>query len=203
MKYYDITIPISEATPEWPGDTAYRREERQTSAIVSKITMSSHFGTHVDAPRHFLFHKASVDKLALEKLTGKFRVAESKAFPLIPLSDVQKLNVKPGDKILFKTRNARLNTKPQFTADYASLSLEAAKYLAAKKIALVGIDYFGIEAKSAPGHPVHLALLSKGVVVVEGLNLNAVKPGTYQGAILPMKITGGDGAPARAVLWKQ
>ncbi len=202
MKFYDITIPLSETTPEWPGDNKYSREERQTSAIVSKITMSSHFGTHVDAPNHFLVVKMPGDKLPLDKFIGKFLVVQSKARNLIGVDEISRLKIKPGDRILFKTRNAKFNTKPEFMADYVSLSLEAARFLAKKKIGLVGIDYFGIEAKSAPGHPVHKALLQKNIVIVEGLNLNAVKPGTYQGAILPLKIDHGDGAPARAVLWK-
>ena len=203
MKFYDITIPLSDTTPEWPGDTKYVREERQTSAIVSKITMSSHFGTHIDAPKHFIFTNSSVDKLKLESLVGKFKVFEVFAKTQIELNHISKFTINSGDKIIFKTRNSKFVGKPLFTDDYTSLSLEAAKYLAKKKIALVGIDYFGIEAKSAPGHPVHKALLTKNIIIVEGLNLNTVPAGLYEGAILPLKIIGGDGAPARAVLWKR
>lgn len=202
MKFYDVTVPQGENTPEWPGDVKFERIERQTSAIVSKIVMSAHFGTHIDAPKHFLFNKKSVDQLPLSAMVGKFKVCAAKSKDSISVDEIKKFNIQKGDRILFKTINSNIVTGHKFDPFYVSLSLEAAKYLTKKKIALVGIDYFGIEAKSAPGHPVHTELLKNNIVIVEGLNLQKIKPGIYQGAILPMKIEGADGAPARAVLWK-
>ncbi len=202
MKFYDITIPLSNKTIPWPGDTKFTKKESKGSAIVSKLTMSTHSGTHVDAPKHFLFGKGGVDSITLNALIGKFYVVSLNSQKLIGLADVKKLKIKSGMRVLFKTRNSKLITKKQFTADYVSLSLEAAKYLAQKKVLLVGTDYLGIEAKSAPGHPVHKALLAKNIAIAEALNLSAVKPGEYLGAILPLNIVGGDGSPARAVLWR-
>ncbi len=198
----DITTPLARGSIAWPGDTRFSREEKKGTAIVSKLVMSSHSGTHIDAPRHFLFGKSGVDQIALSKLVGKAKVIEVKSKKFIEISDLQKNKILSGDKLLFKTRNSRLLKKKQFRADYVSLSLEAARFLASKKIDLVGTDYFGIEAKSAPGHPVHKALLRAGVVIVEGLDLSKVKPGKYNLAALPLKIKAGDGSPARAVLWK-
>ena len=202
MKYYDITIPLSENTANWPGAEKYKRVETKTSAITSTITLRSHYATHIDAPKHFVFEKSSVDKIKPELLIGKYKVFEVFSKSIIEIEDIQKFGISAGDRILFKTSNSKINLKPDFTENYVSLGLSVAKYLVQKRILLVGIDYFGIEAKSSPGHPVHKTLLSKNIVIVEGLNLKAVLPGTYQGAILPIKIEGGDGAPARAVLWK-
>jgi arylformamidase len=201
MKYYDLTLPLSPASVPWPGDQKFQRQERRGSAIVSKLTLSTHTGTHIDAPKHFLFNRGGIDSFALNQLVGKFTVYFVGAKSLISLADVKKLSIQAGMRVLFKTRNSGLITKRSFTANYVSLSLEAAQYLASKKVLLVGIDYFGVEAKSAPGHPVHKALLSKNIVIAESLNLKNVKPGTYSGAILPLLIKDGDGAPARAVLW--
>lgn len=180
----------------------YKREERKSSAIVSSITMSSHFGTHMDAPRHFIFTATSVDQIPLSTLVGKFKVFQVKSKQLIQKKDIERLPIQKGDRVLFKTINSNIITGAKFNPSYVSLSLEAAEYLAKKKISLVGIDYFGIEAKSAPGHPVHMALLSKNIIVIEALNLQKTPPGSYQGAILPLKIENGDGSPVRAVLWK-
>lgn len=202
MKFFDITIPLSNSIPSWPGDTKFQRIESKTSAIKSKLTLSSHFGTHIDAPRHFLFNKPGVDKINLDSLIGIYHVYELKSEKEITLLDVKKLNIQKGFRVLFKTRNSALLNKKTFTPNYVSLSLEAAKYLAEKKVLTVGIDYFGIEAKSAPGHPVHKILLSNNVVIVEGINLSSVKTGEYDGAILPLLIKNGDGSPARAVLWQ-
>jgi len=204
MKYYDITLPLSAATIPWPGDQRFARQENKDKdvAIVSKLTMSSHTGTHMDAPKHFLVSKAGIDSFSLDALVGEFTVAEMKSKNLISLAEVKKLNVKSGGRLLFKTRNHKLLAKKKFSADYVSLSLEAAKYLVSKKIKLVGIDYMGIEAKAAPGHPVHKTLLAGKIAIAEGLDLKNVKPGKYFGAILPLLIKNGDGAPTRAVLWK-
>lgn len=202
MKYYDISVPLSPNTANWPGGLEFKREELQTSAIVSNLQIRSHYGTHVDAPRHFLFNKESVDKLELNTLIGTFKVFEIKTEKFIETEHVKNLKIAKGDRVLFKTRNSKFITKKKFNPDYVSVALDAARFLAKKKITLVGIDYFGIEAKGSPGHLVHKTLLKNNIVIVEGVDLNAVKPGTYQGAILPLKIENGDGAPARAVLWK-
>ncbi len=203
MKFYDISTTLSANTPQWPGSQAFSREEFNGSAITSKLTLASHYATHVDAPKHFLFDKKSIDQTPVSALIGKFKVFAVASKQQIMVADIAKLKINAGDRILFKTRNSKIiGNKKEFTADYVSLSAEAAIYLAKKKIALVGIDYFGIEAKGQPGHPTHTALLSKNIVIVEGLDLKKVESGTYNGAILPLKIKDGDGAPARAVLWK-
>ncbi|HYF04872.1 MAG TPA: cyclase family protein [Patescibacteria group bacterium] len=203
MKYYDITKPLSSETIPWPGDTRFSMESKQTSAIVSKLTLSTHTGTHIDAPKHFIFDKIGVDKLPLTAFVGKFKVFDVKTKNLIEPKDLPLSKIKAGDRIILKTSNtAKLTKKTEFTDAYVSLSLEAAEILAKKKISLIGIDYFGIEAKAAPGHPVHKALLARNIVIVEGLLLTQVKAGEYNGAILPLKIVDGDGSPCRAILWK-
>jgi arylformamidase len=203
MKLYDISTSLSPSTPSWPGSEPFHREELRSSAITSKLTLASHYATHVDAPKHFLFNKKSIDKTPLEALVGTFKVFEVASKIQVMVADIAKLKINAGDRILFKTSNSKfIGTKKEFVEQYVSLSGEAATYLAQKKIALVGIDYFGIEAKGEPGHPTHTALLSKNIVIVEGLDLKKITPGTYNGAILPLKIKEGDGAPARAVLWK-
>jgi len=202
MKYFDISLTLSPATITWPGDSKFKRIEKKTSAITSRLEMPAHFGTHIDAPKHFLFNKTSVDKINLQKLIGPAQVFAIRAKNLITKKDIAKIPIKKGGKILFKTRNSGLLKKKKFTSNYLSLSLDAAKYLARKKIDLVGIDYFGIEAKSAPGHPVHKTLLRAGIVIIEGVDLSKVKPGQYNIAALPLKIKAGDGSPARVVLWR-
>ena len=202
MKYYDLTLTISEDSVTWPGDVPFTRNEQVSSAIVSTLHLSSHLGTHIDAPRHFIFDAGGIDKIQPSQLVGKFKVLQLKSKKLIDESELKKLKINKGDKVLFKTHNSKLIKESKFTADYTSLSLEAANYLAKKGVHLVGTDYFGIEAKSAPGHPVHIELLKKKIVIVEGLNMSAIKPGTYSGAILPLKIKNADGAPARAILWR-
>lgn len=202
MKIIDISLPLHQGLPAWPGDIKFQRKESRGTAITSKIIMSSHTGTHMDAPKHFLFNDQSVDKFALGKLVGRARVFTLDSREQISRAEIAQLPIQKGDRVLLKTRNSKLVTRKKFTPDYVSLSLAAAKHLAAKKISLIGIDYFGIETKSAPGHPVHKTLLKAGIVIVEGLDLSKVKPGVYNLAALPLRILDGDGSPARVILWK-
>ena len=204
MKFIDISLDLSPKTVTWPREQPMKHDERRGTAITSRFDMPSHFGTHIDAPKHFVFSMSGVDKIPLNKLIGPckvFKIKPSNDY-LIKLSDIKKLSIKKGDKILLKTTNSKLLSKNKFFDNYVSLSLEAAKYMASLPIDLVGIDYFGIEAKSAPGHPVHKALLKKHVVIVEAVDLSKVKPGNYNIAALPLKIKAGDGSPCRVVLWK-
>ncbi len=204
-KFYDISLNLDHTTIPWPGDVRFSRAENRGTGITSKIELSSHTGTHIDAPKHFLFDKSGADKIDLKKIIGPCRVIIPTLSPPhegeIERESLLKYKISRGERILLKTHNSALYKKGRFTSDYISLSLEAAQFLAKKKISLIGIDYLGIEAKSAPGHPVHKVLLKAGIVILEGLDLSKVKAGSYNLTALPLRIAGGDGSPARAVLW--
>jgi arylformamidase len=103
--------------------------------------------------------------------------------------------------VLFHTRNSHFWNEG-FRKDYTHLAPEAAEKLAAMGVKLVGTDYLSIEKFHSGHHLTHLALLSKNVIIVEGLNLTDIPEGDYELICLPLKISGGDGdgAPARAVL---
>lgn len=208
MKVYDISLAISKDTPVWPGQPAVEIEPISTlvkdGAAVSKLSFSSHVATHVDAPAHFLAGGKTVEEVALDQLIGPARVLDlTKVTKAIAVSHLKPFNINKGERLLFKTRNSRLLLERDFHSDYVYLSAEAAGYLVDKGVILVGIDYLGIEKKGAVGHPVHKTLLKNKVVVVEGLYLGEVSAGRYQLVCLPLRIVGGDGAPARAVLIRQ
>jgi arylformamidase len=119
--------------------------------------------------------------------------------------DFVRANVAHGTaRVLFKTRNSAFwnEPKPQFHTDFTYLTVEAATLLRDQGAKLVGIDYLSIEKSKSPGHPTHVALLSRGIVILEGLNLSDVPAGRYELICLPLKLRSelGDGAPARAVL---
>jgi len=202
MKIFDISTSLEVGMAVWPGDVKFKRQEARGNAAVSRLIMSSHAGTHIDAPRHFLPGKNSVDQIALPKLVGRVKVIAVKSKKMIALKDFRSSDIKAGDRILFKTSNSALYKKKKFTAHFISIAPETARFLAYKKIDLVGIDYLSVDAYEDSDFPVHKILLKAGVVIVEGINLNNVKPGDYNFAALPLKITRGDGAPARVILWK-
>ena len=84
--------------------------------------------------------------------------------------------------------------------DYTHLTEGAAKYLVEQGVKVVGVDYLSVEEFKKPGAPAHRALLSQGVIIIEGLNLSDAEPGMYELYCLPLRIAGADGAPARVVL---
>ena len=204
-KIIDVTLPLSAQVPVFPGDARFALEtteriETGGSSNLSRIALSSHAGTHVDAPYHFLADGATVDQLPLEILMGKARVIQVAAVNSIERSHLEPLNLRDDIRLLIKTRNSGMLRQPDFQSDFVFLSPAAATYLAQAGIKLVGFDYLSIDPCPSADHPAHHALLEAGVVVVEGLDLSEVEPGEYDMVCLPLRIEGGDGSPARVVL---
>jgi len=210
MPIYDVTVPIFNELPTWPEDPAveisdWRKLSVGDGANVSMLNFSAHTGTHVDAPAHFIQGAAKVELLNLEVLIGE---AEVVAVP----EDLHAIDEEfvlthcpPGaERILFKTRNSAFWSEPtlRFHEDFTYLDLKAAETLVQRGMKLVGIDYLSIEKFSSPKHETHLALLSHGVVILEGLNLSEVPAGRYELICLPLRLRSnlGDGGPARVVL---
>ena len=117
--------------------------------------------------------------------------------------DLEALGVPAGtDRLLLRTDNSELwrQPSPEFPASFVSVGAEGAAWIVDRGMQLVGIDFLGIEARGAKGHPTHVTLLSNDVVIVEGLDLGEIDQGAYDLAVMPLRIADGDGAPARAAL---
>jgi len=204
MKIYDISVALSEELPVFPGDPPVEIEPvtrlaRGDSANVSRISFSTHSGTHLDPPLHFNDHGRSIDSLPLSLFVGRALVAEITGIQAIGREALGPLPLEGEERLLLKTNNSRLWDQPGFPGDFAHLTPDGARYLVEKGIKLVGIDYLSIESIHGEGE-VHRGLLDNGVVILEGLNLAGVAAGSYELICLPLKIKGGDGGPVRAVL---
>ena len=202
----DISVPIFNGMVVYPGDAGaeiepYHQISRGDAANLSQLRLGSHTGTHVDAPHHFIDDGETVDQLDLDALVGPARVLDlTAADSEITPGGLEAAGIGDAERILLKTRNSSLWEQSGFSKEFVALSPDAADFLVDKKVKLVGIDYLSIERFHPPVHHVHEALLQASVVVLEGINLAKVDPGDYQLACLPLKIRGGDGAPARAIL---
>jgi arylformamidase len=172
---------------------------RGEAANVSRLTLGSHTGTHVDAPRHFIPGAAGVDALPPAVFLGPVRVLECPPGAVEPAA-LSGADLAGERRLILKTGNSGLWSQGGFVRDYQALSLDGARLLVRAGLALVGIDYLSIEAFGASGYPVHRCLLEAGIVILEGLDLGAVGPGRYELCCLPLRIRDGDGAPARALL---
>lgn len=210
MQIYDVSVPLSATTPTYPGDPKIEIKEWASlangdAANVSLLHMGAHSGTHVDAPVHFIAGAPNIASLPLSALIGVADVVEVPPEILVIDEAFVSGNCNgSSERVLFKTRNSEFWARPQdgFRVDYTYIDSAAAARLVSLGKKLVGIDYLSIEAFQSSDFATHLALLTNGVVVLEGLDLRSVPAGTYELICLPLKIAdgSGDGAPARVVL---
>lgn len=205
MKIHDVTVPLSRDLVVYPGDPQVKINRRTVLNVddarsnMSRLSFSSHAGTHVDPPLHLIENGQSADRLPLELLMGRARVVEVTA-PLIDEAVLKEFDFTADARILFKTRNSYLWSQKTFVKDYVYVTAGAALMLVNDGIKVVGIDYLSVDKYDDDELPAHRAFLGGGVVVIEGLDLREVEPGNYEMFCLPLKIKDGDGAPARVVL---
>ena len=209
VDYLDISLTISPDLPHWPGSPSIeisRRRDMDRGDPVNDSTLvcGVHTGTHVDAPLHFLADGADVTHLSLDALIGPAVVAELSDVDVITARDLEALKL-PTDarRLLLRTRNSEgwQREDREFRTDFVALTVDAVRWVVARGIRLIGVDYLSVQIFG--GDPeTHIALLQAGIVIVEGLNLAEVAPGNYELICLPLKLAGAEGAPARAVLRK-
>lgn len=207
-KIIDISVSLHTGMVYYPGDAKPEiKPARLISdgavANLSDVHMGTHTGTHVDAPRHFVDGKAAVDELPLEALLGPARVLDLTVVEGgISASDLEQAHIGEPERVLMKTRNSGLWSMSEFQRDFIFLDDSGADLLVERGVKLIGTDYLSIERFHSESHYVHKRLLEVGTVVLEGADLSEVEPGDYELCCLPLKISGADGAPARAVLIK-
>ncbi len=202
-KLYDISMPITENIPVWKGREAKRPKffvesdfERGT-VYESSIHMNMHTGTHLDRTLHIIPGGNRMESLRMEDLIRDCRVLDlTGVTEKITEEDLRSKAILPGDFVLLKTRNS---IEPILEKDFIFLEKSGAEYLAQIPVQGVGIDALGVE-RDQPGHDTHLALMSKGIHILEGINLEEVKEGRYQLIALPLNIPNAEAAPVRAVL---
>jgi arylformamidase len=205
MHIYDVTVPLSPTLVVYPGDppvevTPTAQLAWGDVANVSRLTLSSHSGTHLDAPRHFFANGTPLDALDLQVLLGPACVCTITASTHITADDLRLLPLEGVKRVLFKTTNSALWHTPGFQTNYVALTSSAARLLVDMGVQLVGIDYLSVDAYERQDFPVHRILLGAKVLILEGLNLQTVPPGMYDLVALPLLLTDGDGAPARVLL---
>ncbi len=206
--WFDISVPIYSGMAHWPDNPAVRIERMQDmkrgdAANVSKIEMGAHTGTHMDAPRHFLADGGGIDEMPLDATIGPARVIRIEHPEAILPAELEGHNLQAGERVLFRTQNSeRCWNTDQFIEDFVYVSAAAAQFLVDRQVRTVGVDYLSVGGYVYDGVETHQILLGAGLWVIEGLNLAAVEPGSYELICLPLRIVGADGAPARAVLRK-
>jgi arylformamidase len=205
MEIIDISLPLFDGMPIYPGTAETKIiavKSGSGQSFLSEIQMTSHAGTHVDAPAHADETGQTVNQLDLSIFYGPARVLDLTACEeSIKPHDLEEKGVMQGERVLFKTRNSARGFK-EFRDDFVYLSADGAEYLAQLGVKLVGIDALSIKQRGAKENTSHTALLSRGIPILEGLNLAGAEEGEYKLAAFPIALQA-DGAPARAVLIKE
>ena len=207
--WLDATATLDPATtPVYEGDapmtfTFLKDMRRGDPLTLSAYAMGAHSGTHIDAPMHFVAGGASIDRVPLDPLIGPARVIDiADGVQAIDAAELERHRWRGTPRVLFRTRSSlrRWMSSSTFHRDFAFLSADAAQLLADAGVLLVGIDYISAEQFGAPAPRAHQILLGKGIPIVEGLLLEQVPAGEYDLIVLPIKVAGHEGAPARAVV---
>ncbi len=205
-RFYDVSVPIVSGGLVYPGNpeisiTPQQAISQGAGANVSRVDFGSHTGTHVDAPKHFFDDGTPVDQLSLDVLMGPARLIDVGAEATsVTAAMLRGADLAGAERVLIRTRNSGYIRDREFHRDYTYLAPDGADYLASLGTRLVGVDYLSIEQFHSGHHRTHRALLERGIVIVEGLDLSEPQPGTYHLVCLPLRLAGIDGAPARAVL---
>lgn len=205
-RIYDISVPVQTGGLVYPGNPAITIEldsaiAKGASSNVSRIDFGSHTGTHVDAPRHFFDDGAPVDTLPLDVLMGPaLLIAMEPDLMAVSTEQLKQHDLTHVTRLLIRTRNSGFVREREFRNNFTYLAPDGAQYLVDNGVKLVGVDYLSVEQFHSGHHRTHRTLLEHGVVIVEGLDLSEPPPGVYELRCLPLRLTGLDGAPARAVL---
>ena len=211
MKIIDLTLTVSDKIPTFPGSPQPNlipwENIKEDGYNLELLFLSSHTGTHMDAPYHFLEKGAKIHEISLKKLVSEAALIQSRkgSGESITKTDIQKFEKKSGkidgfSSVIFQTGWQRNLQKKYYFTKNPGLSVSAAKYLASKKISLVGIDSPSIDLGKDAKFSVHQIFSKKGILIVENLaNLDKIKSSKFHLVVLPLKLKNTTGSPVRAI----
>lgn len=203
----DLTLPLEDGMPLFPGFPSFESERsvsEDTGALTHRMHLSTHQGTHVDAPRHFDPDGATLDEVGLERLRGEATVVDLREHRGEPITaDVlaaADADVEAGDIALLLTGDVDERFyDDDFFDEAAVLTADAAEWLVDREVSVVANDFF-TEGLDDPDRPVHNTLCGAGIPIVEYLcNADAVADReTVEFACVPLRLDGFEGSPVRA-----
>ena len=211
MKLLDLTLTVSENIPTFPGSpqpSFVQDKNVENDGYNSELLfLSSHTGTHLDAPYHFQEKGEKIHEISLKRLVSSAILVKSrkKGDQLITKTDIQKFEKKhgkipSGSTVIFWTGWQKMIKNNSYFIRNPGLSTAAAKYLVSKKINLVGTDSPSIDLGKDKRFPVHHIFSKNNVLIVENLtNLEKIRSSKFHFVVLPLKLKGATGSPVRAI----
>jgi RpiB/LacA/LacB family sugar-phosphate isomerase len=201
-KIYDITQTIKPGMLSWPGDqkVSFKKVQFEGVNSLTRLDISAHSGTHLDAPSHILAEGPGVDRIGMDHLLGIARVCSYHGKTHIGRQELMKMPLEGVSRLLLHTGNSDFIKDTDFKKEYISLTEDGARYLVETGVKFVALDYLSIDVFETTYYPVHRVLLEAGAVIVEGVDLSGVPDGDFELICLPLNLENTDGAPARVVL---
>ena len=202
MQWHDVSLPMAPGMAVWPGDPPFEllpdsRIASGDSCNTSFLRMSTHTGTHCDAPWHFEEGGKRLHEVDTSLFFGTALLLDMRGVDRIRAADLPEARLPR--RVLFRTSNSERPPDAPFFDDFVAIEEDAAARLVSDGVRLAGIDYLSIAPRGRSG-PTHHVLLQNEVFVVEGLRLGSFAAGYYEFVVLPLPLRGADGAPCRAFL---
>ncbi|MGI8313482.1 arylformamidase [Halobacillus mangrovi] len=203
MKLIDISMNLNNKTPEWPGDEPFYYKltmsmDETGSVNIGQFTASNHTGTHIDAPFHYDNKGLKVADLSPERFIGEALVINMENKKVIRKKDLQSFQFNGVTKVLFRTMS--WEDRKQFPPSYTVIGEDVAEFLYDKGIDLIGVDTPSVDPETSKDLPAHHSLYKNDLLILEGLQLDHVAPGSYELMAFPLKMDEADGSPVRAIL---
>ncbi|HEX5456054.1 MAG TPA: cyclase family protein [Candidatus Saccharimonadales bacterium] len=198
MEIVDLSVPVSENTPVYPGDP---KTVIKPAGTFDKdgyndhlVSIGTHVGTHIDSPFHMLADGKKLDDIPIEQFIG--RGCYVNAENGFDLAAIKEIDIQKGDIVLFHTGIVSRYQESSYYEDYPDIPEDVARYLVGKKIKMIGMDMSGPDH---PPHNIHKILLGGGILIIENLtNLDKLAGRNFTVYALPIKLNL-DGAPARVI----
>ena len=211
MKVIDLALTISEKIPTFPGSPQPNfinwESIEKDGYNLELLFLSTHTGTHIDAPYHFLkkgqkIHQIMIKRLVTEAILIKIRKGSDQSVTKTDIEKFEKKNgeIDDGSTVIFHTGWQKNLEKKSYFLRNPGLGISAAKYLASKKINLVGIDSPSIDLGKDSKFSVHHILAKNGILIVENLaNLEKIHSEKFHLIVAPLKLKNATGSPVRAI----
>lgn len=203
-RLWDISQVLRPGLPVWPGDTAFSHRPRWAIGEGSPVNVAAfetttHAGTHADAPLHYSAHGADAASVGLEPYIGRCRVVDARgAGAVVTRAFLEARLAEPPPRVLLRTYD--VFPRDSWVSDFTAVSAEAIEWLAGRGVVLIGVDAPSLDPESSKTMDAHRAVLAYDLRILEGLVLDDVPPGDYELIALPLRLSGLDSSPVRAVL---
>ncbi|AXI00504.1 arylformamidase [Sporosarcina sp. PTS2304] len=202
-EWIDITQPLTKQIAEWPGDTPFSYEvtvtkEQSGSVNIGKLTMSTHIGTHTDAPFHYDNDGLRILDLPIDLYIGRACVVDVTGVACVSRKHLEPIDFEGAQRILLKTGSHPIPHK--FPEKFTVIGEDVGPLLKERGVRLIGVDTPSVDAETSKELVAHHSLYRNNIIIIENLVLESLKPGQYELIALPLALEEADGSPVRAVV---